>query len=114
MSEQPAPEKPARKRAPAQVAAEHAPWLPTAWEAADALSMQRLAAGTANQIEQKRAIRWILICCGVLDEAYRPGGEDGRRETDYALGKASVGRQIMKLAKVNLSLIKGGGDGEHG
>jgi hypothetical protein len=39
----------------------------------------------------------------------RPGGEDGRRDTDYALGKASVGRQIMKLARVNLALIKGGG-----
>lgn len=103
-----------RKRSPAAVAAEHAPWLPTSWEAADALSMQRLAGGTANALEQKRALKWILTACGVLDEAYRPGGEDGRRDTDYALGKASVGRQIMKLARVNLALIKGGEDGEHG
>lgn len=112
MAEQPT-DTPRRKRDPRAVAAEHAPWLPTEWEAADALSMQRLAMGTANSIEQKRAIKWILTCCGVLDEAYRPGGEDGRRDTDYALGKASVGRQVMKLARVNLSLIKGEEHGEH-
>lgn len=75
--------------------------------------MQRLAAGTANAIEQKRAMKWILTCTGVLDQAFRPGGEDGRRDTDFALGKQSIGLQIMKLARVNLSLIKGEEHGEH-
>lgn len=106
-------EQPRRKRSPAAVAAEHAPWLPTQWDPADALSMQRLAAGTANQVEQKRAMKWILTACGLNDMPYRPGGEDGRRETDFALGKLSVGQQILKLARVNLALIKGGEGGEH-
>lgn len=75
--------------------------------------MQRLAAGAASGEEQKIALRWILRCSGVTDEPYRPG-DDGRRETDYALGKATVGRQIAKLARVNLSLLRGDEHGEHG
>jgi hypothetical protein len=38
----------ARKRDPRRWPRSTRPWLPTPWEAADALSMQRLAAGTAN------------------------------------------------------------------
>lgn len=74
--------------------------MPTPFEAADQLSLQRLAAGEANPIEQKRALAWIMKCSGYLDEPFRPGGEDGRRDTDYALGRAYVGRQIAKLLNV--------------
>lgn len=76
--------------------------------------MQRLAGGTASGDEQKTALRWILRCSGVMDEPYRPGGEEGRRDTEYALGKATVGRQIAKLARINLSLLRGDDHGEHG
>lgn len=112
MTEQPKPERKARK-SPAAAAADHAPWLPTDWTPADALAMQRLSTGAANAEEQKTALRWILRCSGVTDEPYRPG-EDGRRETDYALGKANVGRQIAKLARINLSLLRGDEHGENG
>lgn len=116
MSEQPAP--PPEKRKPrrpiAQVAAENSPLIPTAWDPADALALQRLAAGTANALEQKRALEWILRVSGINEEPYRPGGEDGRRDTDFALGKASVGRQIVKLVKINLSRVRGNEYGEHG
>jgi hypothetical protein len=84
----------------AAAAAAHAPWLPHPHEPADQLSIQRLAAGTANPLEQKQALKWIMSCAGYLDEPYRPGGEDGRRETDFALGKAHVGRQIAKMLNV--------------
>lgn len=114
MAEQPAPEKPAARKRPATVAAEHAPWLPTPWDPADALSVQRLSQGQANTAEQKRALEWILRATGVNDQPYRPGGEDGRRETDFALGKQMVGREIVKMIKINLARIKGGTDGEHG
>lgn len=114
MGEQPAPEKAAARKRPATIAAENAPWLPTPWDPADALSIQRLAQGQANATEQKKAFEWILRATGINDEPYRPGGEDGRRETDYALGKAHVGREIVKMVKINLARIKGGADGEHG
>lgn len=101
------------RKSPAAAAAEHAPWKPTSWEPADALSLKRLAAGTASPVEQQRALKWILTCTGVHDEPYRPGGEDGRRETDFALGKACVGRQIAKLVNIDLARIKGGEGNEH-
>lgn len=100
------------KRTPAAAAAEHAPWKPTAWEHADALSLKRLALGQASSVEQQRAYRWILLCTGLNDEPYRPGSEDGRRETDYALGKAHVGRQIVKLVNVDLARLRGGEEHE--
>lgn len=97
-----------RKRPPAEVMAEHAPYMPIKWENADALSLQRIRAGAASPVEQQRAIEWILRCTGLFDEPYRPGHEAGRRDTDFALGKAHVGRQIAKLLNVDLSRIKGG------
>lgn len=107
-------DKPPRRthRAPAAAAAEHAPWRPVDWDPADALSVQRVAAGTAAPHEQIRAFKWIMFCTGYIDEPYRPGGEDGRRETDFALGKANVGRQIAKLLHMNLAALRGGEDRE--
>lgn len=107
-------EQPRRKKPIAQAAAENSPLRPTEWKPGDALAMQRLAAGQANALEQRMALEWILRCTGIHDEPYRPGGEDGRRDTDFALGKASVGRQIAKLVKVNLNRLRGNDDGEHG
>lgn len=93
---------------------DHAPWLPCEYEQADVVAMQQLAAGKASEVEQKRAFAWILKLAGVNNEPFFPGGEDGRRSTDFALGKANVGRQIMKLVKLNLARIGGGEHGEHG
>jgi hypothetical protein len=100
-----------RRKTTAEAAAEHAPWKPTPWEPADALSIKRVASGAANALEQRRAIEWIMRCTGYGGEPYRPGGEDGRRETDFALGKASVGRQIAKILNIDLTRVRGG-DGE--
>lgn len=97
-----------RPRKAAVVAAEeHAPWKPTPWENADALSVQRWSRGEANAIEQQRAFRWVLRATSYLDEPFRPGGEDGRRNTDFALGKAHVGREIAKLINIDLSQLRG-------
>ena len=97
-----------RRRSPAAAAAAHAPFVPIPWENADALSLQRLQSGAASAVEQKRALAWILKCTGLTDEPYRPGDEGGRRDTDFALGKAHVGRQIAKLLNLDLSRVRGG------
>lgn len=97
--------KPPRKD-PRLAALEHAPWMPTDWVAADALAMKRLAAGQANGVEQKRALDWILKVAGYTNEAFFPGA-DGARATDYALGKAHVGRAVVKLINIDLSRLKG-------
>ena len=98
-------QRPARPvRSPARAAAEHAPYLPTPYENADALSLQRLAAGVASEIEQKRALAWVMRCSGYLDEPYRPGSDD--RDTNFALGKANIGRQIAKLLNLDLGRLR--------
>lgn len=107
------PKLPPRKN-PLQAALDHAPWLPCDYTPGEVLSIQALAAGTATAAEQKMALAWILKLTGINDQPFFPGGEDGRRSTDFALGKADVGRQIAKLVKLNLERIRGGEHGEHG
>jgi hypothetical protein len=101
----------AHRKPMALAAAEHSPLIPNEYEKADALSIQRFAAGRASEVEQKRAFAWIMRCTGYTDEPYRPGGEDGRRDTDFALGKANVGRQIAKLLHLDMTRVRGS-DGE--
>jgi len=76
--------------------------------------MQALAKGTASAHQQRVALDWIMYrASNYLDEPYRPGGDEGSRDTVFALGRAFVGRQIAKLLNVNLSVLaRGGKDGE--
>lgn len=97
-----------KRKTEAELRAAHGPYIPIPWVNADVLSLQRLQAGAANPIEQKRALDWIMKCTGFTDEPYRPGDEAGRRDTDFALGKAHVGRQIAKLLNLDLSRVRGG------
>lgn len=101
MSTSPKPKPSAR-----QVAAENASWKPPRWEKADAAALQALQFGRATEDQQKRALRWVVeLASGTYDVSFRPGGEDGRRETDFAEGRRFVGLQIVKLLGLNLSAI---------
>jgi len=98
---------PKRKPTQASVSA-RAPWLPADWEIADAGAIQALQRGNATPDQQRRALEWIVMqASGTYDEPYRPGGPEGERDTSYALGRASVGRQIVKLSKMALSKLRG-------
>lgn len=84
-----------------------APYAPAHYELADAKAFQMLAAGEATPEQQKRALDWIINqCARTYDQPFRPGGEDGRRNTDFACGMAFVGQQIVKLIKVNLLALQ--------
>lgn len=90
------------KKAPAS-----APYGPPRWTKADAGALQALQRGDADPHQQQRAIRWIVeAAAATYDLAYRPGGEEGRRDTDFALGRAFVGQQIVKLTKIDLQQVK--------
>ena len=104
----------APRRRPDAAAAEHAPYLPPQYTPADATAIQALAKGTASAHQQRLALDWIMYrASNYLDEPYRPGGDEGSRDTTFALGRAFVGRQIAKLLNVNLSVLaRGGKDGE--
>jgi hypothetical protein len=83
-----------------------APWAPFPWEGHKpaCYALQALAEGRAEPEQQKLALKLIIEgIAGTYDEHFIPAGA---RETDYALGKAHVGRQIVKILKLNLSRIK--------
>lgn len=84
--------KPVKKRGAPPPACE-----PSEYDDSDIRAIHALAAGKASEGQQKQAIEWIVHkAARTHDLAYRPG-EDGRRETDFALGRAFVGQQILKM-----------------
>ena len=82
-------------------------WVPAEWELADASAIQAMAHGVASPEQQQRALKWIIeAAAGTYEMSYRPGGEDGRRDTDFAEGRRMVGNQIVKLVNVNLAAMR--------
>ena len=86
---------------------EHAPWKPAVYAVADASALQALQRGEASPEQQKRALRWILTGpCHTWDMSYRPGHEDGRRDTDFAEGARFVGLQVVKLLNAPVDVLR--------
>lgn len=78
------------------------PWKPAPYIDADTYAIKALAAGVANEGQQKRALEWIInTLCGTYDLSYRPGPE-GDRDTAFAEGRRSVGLQLVKQIKLVL------------
>lgn len=78
---------------------------PPVWLPKHVSAMQALERGQASHEQQKTALDWIINgAAATYDEPYRPG-EAGRRDTDFALGRAFVGRQIVKLMRLNLAAL---------
>lgn len=102
------PTAPAPRKGPRQAAIDNSPWLPPAYELADVSAMQALARGEASPDQQRRLLKWVVeSAAGTYDMSYRPGGEDGRRDTDFAEGRRFVGQQIVKLLRLNLMALRG-------
>lgn len=80
-----------------QALSDNAPWKPPRAEIADMESIRAVMNGEADATQQRRAMKWIIeSCCGTYEMPYRPG-EDGRRDTDFALGRQFVGQQIVAM-----------------
>lgn len=85
---------------------EHAPWKPAPYGIEEVGAIQALAGGTALPHQQKLALDWIInVAAGTYEAHFYPGAQ-GQRDTDYALGKANVGQQIVKLIKTNPAILK--------
>jgi len=85
----------------------NAPWKPVEYELADAGALQALYRGDATKEQQQRALKYIIeSIAGTYEFSYRPGGQDGDRDTAFALGRVFVGQQIVKLLKLNLSILR--------
>jgi hypothetical protein len=76
------------------------PWHPAPYDDADTYAIKALAAGVANEGQQKRALDWIInTLCGTYDLSYRPESD---RDTAFAEGKRHVGLQLVKQVKLIL------------
>lgn len=105
MAEQ--PQRKAQRKAPPQPkrnpVAENAPWKPCAYGQEEVGALQALVRGNAAPHQQKLAIDWIInVAAGTYDAHYFPG----ERDTAFALGRAYVGQQCVKLIKTNPAIFK--------
>lgn len=69
-------------------------------EDADIYAVQAIAQGIAGEAEQKRFWNFLQAFCGCGRMSFWPGGEDGRRATDFAEGKRWVGDQMRRLSRL--------------
>jgi len=76
---------------------------PVRAELADAHALRALRRGAATPEQQQRALDWILTgACDVAGFQWR----ESARETDFALGRLFVGKQIGRLLTCDLSGLR--------
>lgn len=78
------------------------PWTLPIPPPSEVFAVKAIEAGTATP--QQQAIFWKYlreVVCGARKMSYWPGGEDGRRATDFAEGKRFVAVHLERL--VNLT-----------
>lgn len=81
-----------------------APIPVAAWEDADVYAIQALTRGEANPEQQVRALQWIVNnACLTYDFCDRP--EVDRLSAVFD-GRRFAGLQIVKLTKLNMTVIK--------
>lgn len=65
---------------------------------AEIFALRAFAAGTATDVQQKRAYEWILFqACGLRDMSFDPASD---RSTAFAEGARSVGLKIVAAQKL--------------
>lgn len=79
------------------------PYVPAPYELADASAFQALQRGDATPDQQKLALDWLIKTgSGAYQFHYYPSD----RDTAFALGRAFVGQQIVKLLTLNLMSLR--------
>lgn len=79
------------------------PFIPPPYELADATAFQALQRGDADVHQQQRALKWLIEqAAGTYEFNYYPS----ERDTAFALGRAFVGQQVVKLLRLNLSSLR--------
>ena len=79
------------------------PFIPPPYELADATALQALERGDAEPYQQQRALKWLIEhAAGTYEFQYYPND----RDTSFALGRAFVGQQIVKLLRLNTSQLR--------
>lgn len=78
-----------------------APWQLPVTENPDIFALQAVAKGIANESQQKQAWDYITRkLCETDRMSFWPGGDDGRRATDFAEGKRWIGIQLRRIERM--------------
>lgn len=78
---------------------------PPTYEKADVMAFKALAAGNANEHQQKRVLDWIIYqASGYYEISFRPG-YGGDRDTAFSEGRRFVGQQVVKLVNYSGDLL---------
>lgn len=81
-------------------------WIPATYEAEDVEALKALAAGSANDEQQQRALDWIIkSAAGTYELSFRSDADGGDRETGFAEGRRFVGLQLVKLVNMAPKLV---------
>lgn len=95
-----------RKTAQVSVA-DSAPYIPAKYDVAVASAIQALMNGSASEHQQKMALKWIIeVAAGTYDLSFRPGAQEGERDTTFAEGRRFVGLTLVKLTHLNVSKLR--------
>ena len=71
------------------------------WQLPDANALQALEKGEADEMQQKRALAWIInVAAGTYQVAWEP---DNERASSFESGRRFVGLKIVELLKLNLA-----------
>lgn len=70
----------------------------------DVASLQAVFEGQADEIQQRRAIRWILdMACGIHDISFDP---ENPHVTSFNEGRRFVGKQISEALRTDTARLK--------
>ena len=85
-------------------------WHPADYDIKDIRAIQALADGNASDEQQKRALDWIINkAAGTYEDPIIADDPHGRIGA-FMNGRASVGRQIIKLMKLKADLFRKEGE----
>lgn len=80
------------------------PWADCPYTEQECAALKSLAAGKANEGQQRRALNWIINqAAKTYDQQFIPASD---RETTFLLGRRFVGLQIVKLINLDISVFQ--------
>ena len=82
------------------------PWEPHPLTKYDCYAVRALMEGKASEGQQRRIWELLFAMTGARDLEFRPGGEEGRRASDFASGKRFIGLQLAKIITLPASVVE--------
>ena len=80
------------------------PFEPAVYDNSIIAATRAIADGIGSEGQQKLFLKWLIEeVCGYYDLSFRPGGDDGRRLSDFSEGKRHVASQVLKMLRPELT-----------